>query len=122
MADTNPRKVAWAKRKKRVRKKVRGTGERPRLCVFRSARHIYAQIVDDDLGKTLATASTMDKEIRGKIPNTGNIEAAKKVGELIGKRAKTKGIETIVFDRNGFLYHGRVRALAENAREAGLKF
>ena len=122
MADTNPRKIAWAKRKKRVRKKVRGTGEKPRLCVFRSARHIYAQIVDDDLGTTLATASTMDKELRGKIPLTGNIEAAKKVGELIGKRAKTKGIDNIVFDRNGFLYHGRVKALAENAREAGLKF
>ncbi|MFC1889861.1 50S ribosomal protein L18 [Thermodesulfobacteriota bacterium] len=122
MAYTNPRKLAWVKRKKRVRKKVRGTGQRPRLCVFRSARHIYAQIIDDDLGKTLACASTMDKELRGKISKTGNIEAAKMVGELIGKKAKTKGIDKIVFDRNGFLYHGRVRALAENAREAGLKF
>jgi large subunit ribosomal protein L18 len=106
----------------RVRKKISGTAERPRLNVFRSAKHIYAQLIDDQKGVTLTSASTLDKELRGEIQNGGNVEAARKVGELIAKRAKEKGIEKVVFDRGGYLYHGRVKALAEAAREGGLEF
>jgi large subunit ribosomal protein L18 len=105
----------------RVRKKIRGTAERPRLNVFRSSRHIYAQIIDDVKGVTLAAASTLDKELDG-IENGGNVEAARKVGELIAKRAQEKGLKAVVFDRGGYLYHGRVQALADAAREAGLDF
>lgn len=110
------------RRKLRVRKKVKGTPERPRLCVYRSLRHMYAQIIDDTVGHTLAAASTLDKELRGRLQGTGNIEAAKEVGRLVAKRALEKGIKKVVFDRNGFLYHGRVKAVAEAAREAGLEF
>lgn len=110
------------RRKLRVRKKVKGTPERPRLCVYRSLRHMYAQIIDDTVGHTLAAASTLDKELRGRLQSTGNIEAAKEVGRLVAKRALEKGIKKVVFDRNGFLYHGRVKAVAEAAREAGLEF
>jgi large subunit ribosomal protein L18 len=109
-------------RQRRVRKTVIGTSERPRLNVFRSAQHIYAQIIVDETGRTLADASTLDPEVRGQIKNGGNIEAAKVVGALIAKRAKDAGINQVVFDRAGYLYHGRVAALAEAAREAGLEF
>mgnify|MGYP000925853314 CR=1 FL=1 len=107
---------------KRVRAKISGTPNRPRLCVFRSLSNIYAQIIDDTTGNTLVSASTLDKEIKGEIKSTGNIEAAKAVGLLVGKKASSKGIDEVVFDRGGYIYHGRVKALAEAAREAGLKF
>jgi large subunit ribosomal protein L18 len=107
------------KRHKRVRGKISGTPERPRLNVFRSETNIYAQIIDDVNGVTLVSASSLEKGFEGK---GGNIEAAKKVGQAIAERAKAKGIENVVFDRGGYLYHGRVQALAEGAREGGLKF
>ncbi|EPY14556.1 MULTISPECIES: 50S ribosomal protein L18 [Paenibacillus] len=113
---------ARLKRHLRVRKKIEGTTERPRLNVFRSSKHIYAQLIDDVKGVTVASASTMDKELREDIKNGGNVESARKVGELIAKRAKEQGYETIVFDRGGYLYHGRIQALADAAREAGLEF
>lgn len=106
-------------RQKRVRAKVTGTEARPRLSVFRSLNNIYAQLIDDTKGVTIASASTLDKEVKTK---ASNIEAAKEVGTLIAKRAAEKKIDTVVFDRNGYLYHGKVKALAETAREAGLKF
>ena len=115
----NDRRLA---RHKRVRKDLHGTPERPRLCVFRSNKNISVQIIDDVNGVTLAAASTLDKELKGQIEYGGNKEAAKKVGEAIAKRAREKGIETVAFDRGGFLYHGRVKELADGAREAGLKF
>ncbi|MGI6545033.1 MAG: 50S ribosomal protein L18 [Fastidiosipilaceae bacterium] len=105
---------------KRVRNKISGTPECPRLCVFRSAKQMYAQIIDDTTGTTLAAASSLEKELG--LQNGANIDAAKAVGELISKRALDKNIENVVFDRGGYLYHGRVAALAEAAREAGLKF
>ena len=107
------------KRHNRVRGKISGTAERPRLSVFRSENNIYAQIIDDVAGVTLAAASTVEKGFEGK---GGNIEAAKKVGAAIAERALKKGIEDVVFDRGGYIYHGRVKALAEGAREGGLKF
>lgn len=113
---------ARLKRHLRVRKKIEGTSARPRLNVFRSSKHIYAQLIDDVKGVTLAAASTMDKEIREEIKNGGSVEAARKVGELIAKRAKAQGHDNVVFDRGGYLYHGRIQALAEAAREAGLEF
>ena len=103
----------------RVRTKISGTTECPRLCVFRSNKGIYAQIIDDTVGKTLVSASTLDKEIKTK---ASNVEAAKEVGELVAKRAVKAGIENVVFDRGGYIYHGKVKALAESAREAGLEF
>ena len=106
-------------RQKRVRAKVTGTEARPRLSVFRSLNNIYAQLIDDTKGVTIASASTLDKEVNTK---ASNIEAAKEVGTLIAKRAAENKIETVVFDRNGYLYHGKIKALAEAAREAGLKF
>ena len=102
----------------RIRKKVRGTSNRPRLAVFRSVNHIYAQIIDDENGKTLATASTTEKAIAGK--TGGNVDAAKSIGKAIAERAIKAGVETVVFDRGGYLYHGRVKALIEASREAGL--
>ncbi|MCM1505565.1 MAG: 50S ribosomal protein L18 [Ruminococcus flavefaciens] len=110
---------ARLKRHRRVRAKISGTPERPRLNVFRSSKHIYAQIIDDVNGVTLAAASSMDKGFEG---NGGNIEAARKVGEMIAKNAADKGITEVVFDRGGYLYHGRVKELADGARENGLKF
>lgn len=104
----------------RVRKKVYGTPERPRLNIFRSGNHIYAQIIDDVAGNTLAAASTQDKTLN--LNSTHNKEAAKAVGELIAKKALEKGIEEVIFDRGGYIYHGRVKELADGAREAGLKF
>ncbi len=106
----------------RIRKKIRGTPERPRLAVFRSGTHIYAQVIDDDAGRTLAAASSLDKDLRAKLKSGGNLAAAKEVGGLIASRAKDKGVAAVVFDRGGFLYHGRIKALADAAREAGLKF
>ena len=107
------------KRHNRVRGKISGTAERPRLSVFRSENNIYAQIIDDVAGNTLCSASTVEKGFEG---NGGNIEAAKKIGNKIAERALAKGIEEVVFDRGGYIYHGRVQALAEGARESGLKF
>jgi large subunit ribosomal protein L18 len=110
------------RRKKRIRKKVFGSTERPRLTVFRTSSHMYAQIVDDVTGATLAAASTLSAELEGHDGHRGNIEAAKAVGRLIAERARAASIDKVVFDRNGFLYHGRVQALADSAREAGLDF
>ncbi len=110
------------KRKKRVRGKIVGTGVRPRLSVFRSARHIYVQAVADDLGTTLAEASTLSAEVKGTIGGLKKADAARQVGKLVAKRLLEKGITQVVFDRGRFLYHGRVKALAEGARESGLKF
>lgn len=110
------------RRKKRIRKKVSGTPERPRLTVFRSARHIYAQVIDDTRGATLAAASTLTPGVRESVSNVTKTEAAKQVGAAIAKACSEKGITKVVFDRNGYLYHGRVRALADGAREAGLSF
>jgi large subunit ribosomal protein L18 len=107
---------------KRIRAKISGSSIRPRLCVFRSSKYIYVQIIDDTQGKTLVAASTTEKEVRGDAKSSGNIQASKLVGKAIADRAKAKGIETVVFDRNGYLYHGRVKAVAEAARESGLKF
>jgi len=117
------RKEARLKRKMRVRKKVLGTAERPRLSVFRSARHIYAQLIDDESSATLATVSSVSKDFRSQEENNGgNRRGAAVVGEMIAKIAREKGVNRVVFDRNGFLYHGRVRTLAEAARENGLEF
>jgi large subunit ribosomal protein L18 len=116
------RSVEREKRRRRVRKKVSGTGSRPRLNVFRSLNHIYAQIVDDEKGITLATASSLEPEVKSKLDSYGNVVAALAVGELIAKKALEKGINTVVFDRAGYLYHGRVKALAEAARKGGLEF
>ncbi|MDK2867056.1 MAG: large subunit ribosomal protein [Clostridiales bacterium] len=106
----------------RVRKKISGTAAKPRLNVFRSNANVYAQIIDDVTGTTLVAASSLDKDVKEKYPNAGNKAAAKFVGELVAKKAIEKGIEDVVFDRGGYLYHGRVKELAEGAREAGLKF
>jgi large subunit ribosomal protein L18 len=107
---------------RRIREKITGTPTRPRLCVYRSSKYLYAQIVDDSQGKTLAAASTAEKSILGDLKSGGNIEASKRVGKAIAERAKAKGIESVVFDRGGYLYHGRIKAIAEAARESGLKF
>jgi large subunit ribosomal protein L18 len=106
----------------RIRVKVNGSIQRPRLCVFRSLNHIYAQLIDDVNGATIAAASTLDKDIKEITGHKGNIKSASKVGELIAKRAKEKGVTSVVFDRGGFKYHGRVKALSEAARTAGLIF
>jgi large subunit ribosomal protein L18 len=111
-----------ARRKMSIRKKVNGTPARPRLSVFRSSKHIYAQVIDDVAHQTLATASTMDDALKGELSGLKKSEKAKKIGAAIAQRCKAKGIEAVVFDRNGFIYHGRVQALADAAREAGLKF
>jgi large subunit ribosomal protein L18 len=116
------KKLARLKRKVRVRKKISGTVERPRLNVFRSSRHIYAQVIDDSTGATLVSASTLLDEVVSGLGYTGNIEAAKKVGAEVARRALEKNITAVVFDRSGFLYHGRVKALADAAREHGLSF
>lgn len=122
MISKEDKNKARLKRHLRVRKKITGTTERPRLNIFRSAKHMYAQIIDDTNGVTIAAASTQDKELRESVDNGGNVEAAKKVGQLIAERAKAKGLDKVVFDRGGYLYHGRVQALADAAREAGLEF
>lgn len=122
MGKTANKVLARIRRHRRVRKEIFGTPEKPRLCVFRSSKHIYAQIVDDLVGKTLVSASTMDSELKGKVKSGGNVEAAKLVGALLAKRALSKSIEKIVFDRGGYLFHGRIKALADAAREGGLSF
>jgi len=109
-------------RHKRIRKRIYGTPEKPRLSVYRSEKHIYAQIIDDTKGRTLVTASTVEKPLRENLKKTWNIEAAKEVGKLVAERATEKGITEIVFDRGGYKYHGRIKALADAARESGLKF
>ncbi|MDI3481400.1 MAG: large subunit ribosomal protein [Tepidanaerobacteraceae bacterium] len=121
MIKKEPRKVARRKRHLRVRKKIFGTQERPRLNVFKSLKHIYAQIINDETGTTLVAASTRDPAIRDVVTGC-NVESARKVGELIAKKAVEKGIKKVAFDRGGYVYHGRVKALAEAAREAGLEF
>lgn len=121
MAKTNSSLVARRKRIKRIRKKIMGTPERPRLRVFKSANHIYAQVIDDSKGHTLAAISSLNKEIRGE-DIKGKCGRAKKVGLLIAVKAKAVGIESVVFDRGGCLYHGRVKSLSDGAREGGLKF
>ena len=122
MNASTARRQARSKRQARVRRNILGTQARPRLSVFRSSKHIYAQIIEDETGKTLAAASTVSKDIAGDLKFSGNVEAAKAVGTAIAKIALDKNIKLVVFDRNGFLYHGRVKALAEAAREAGLTF
>jgi len=122
MSRTNPRERGRLLRQKRVRKRVRGTNTRPRLCVFRSGKHIYAQVISDESGKTLAAASTLSSKIVDDTKKkSATVAAAKEVGALIARECQEKGITEVVFDRNGFLYHGRVQALADGAREAGLK-
>jgi len=119
---TKTRVKARARRHRRVRSKIGGTAQRPRLNVFRSDSQIYAQVIDDAAGRTLASASSVDKELRGRVKGLKKSDQAKVVGQAVGERARSKGIETVVFDRGGYKYIGRVRALAEGARESGLKF
>jgi large subunit ribosomal protein L18 len=114
--------VGRERRRLRIRQRIAGTPERPRLAVFRSARHIYAQVVDDVAGKTVAHASTLSRDVRGDVAEVTKLDAAKKVGQTIAKLLLAKGIDRVVFDRSGYLYHGRIRALADAARTAGLKF
>jgi large subunit ribosomal protein L18 len=123
MGATINKRLARFKRKVRIRQRIRGTADKPRLSVFRSAKHISAQVIDDTVGKTLAAASSLEKEVRGQNASFENkIAQATFIGKLIAERAQENGIKQIVFDRNGFLYHGRIRAVSEGAREAGLKF
>jgi large subunit ribosomal protein L18 len=119
---TNPTAVARVLRRDRVRKRIRGTDARPRLSIFRSNKHIYVQIVTDESKRTLLAVSTVAPDVRGSVKKTGDVNAAKEIGLLIARRCKEKGISRVVFDRNGFLYHGRVRAVADGAREGGLEF
>lgn len=116
------KRMSHLRRRRRVRQKVSGTGDRPRLSVFRSLKHIYAQLIDDELGVTLAEASTLSPELKEAGTNGSNVGAAQRVGALIAQKAKQQEIEVAIFDRGGHLYHGRIRALAEAAREEGLKF
>lgn len=116
------KRMGHLRRRKRVRQKVSGTGSRPRLAVFRSLKHIYAQLINDELGETVAEASTLSPELKENLSNGGNIAAAESVGTLIAQKAKQREIEVVVFDRGGHLYHGRIKALAEAARAEGLKF
>ena len=116
------KQFSYLRRKKRVRRKVNGTIERPRLAVNRSLKHIYAQIINDENGETLAHASSLSPEVRGNTTDSGKIEIAQNVGQLIAQKAKERNIEGVIFDRAGYLYHGRIKALAEAAREGGLKF
>lgn len=116
------KRMGHLRRRKRVRQKVSGTGNRPRLAVFRSLKHIYAQLINDELGETVVEASTLSPELKENLSNGGNIAAAESVGTLIAQKAKQREIEVVVFDRGGHLYHGRIKALAEAARAEGLKF
>jgi large subunit ribosomal protein L18 len=118
----NSKQAARAKRKQRIRKKISGSEAQPRLSVFRSTRHIYAQITDDGQGRTLVAASTLSGELKDKLSGLKKADAAKEVGKLLAAKAREKGISQVVFDRNGFLYHGRVKAVAESCRENGLEF
>jgi large subunit ribosomal protein L18 len=122
MGTLNQKTKARLKRKKRIRKKLTGSTRRPRLCVFRSTKHIYAQVIDDSIGETLVAASSTEKAFREKSEAKNKVMDATAVGQMIGQRAMEKGVKQVVFDRNGFLYHGRVKAVSEGARKAGLKF
>jgi len=122
MSQKNQRETARQNRKGRIRKRIFGTEQRPRLSVFRSAKHIYAQLVIDSTGSTILAASTLSPGLRAEIGDLDKSDAAKKVGQWIGKKALEKNIQRVVFDRNGFLYHGRIKALADGARESGLVF
>lgn len=115
-------RIARRRRQRRIRMKISGTAERPRLNIFRSLDHIYAQVIDDEAGRTLVSASTIDSTLKSKLDGKNKSDQAKIVGETVAERAKDQGIESVVFDRGGFIYHGRVKALAEGAREGGLKF
>lgn len=121
MSATNPRTAARIRRQARIRKKIKGTPEQPRLSVFRSAKHVYAQVIDDVTGATLATASSVEKDFKAQAKFESKKAAAEYVGKVIAQRALDKGIKKVVFDRNGFLYHGRVKAISDGAREAGLE-
>lgn len=122
MPRKSSRNIARAKRHLRLRRHISGTAERPRLNIYRSLSNIYAQVIDDVSGTTLVAASSLDKEFKSQSSYGGNAEAAKVVGKLVAERALAKGIDTVVYDRGGYIYHGRIAALAEGAREAGLKF
>jgi len=122
MVSKESRAVIREKKHKRLRNRFSGTAERPRLAVFRSNNHMYAQVIDDVAGNTLIAASTVEKSIKAELEKTNNIDAASYLGTVIGKRALEKGITTVVFDRGGFIYQGKVKALADAAREAGLEF
>ena len=122
MALIKKKRMGHLRRRKRVRQKISGTGERPRLSVFRSLKHIYAQLINDELGVTVVEASTLSPELRESLSNGGNTAAAESVGALIAQKAKQQEIEVVVFDRGGHLYHGRIKALAEAAKAEGLKF
>ncbi|KPV44139.1 50S ribosomal protein L18 [Alicyclobacillus ferrooxydans] len=122
MITKEDRNLARKRRHLRVRNRITGTQARPRLNVYRSNKHIYAQVIDDVTGNTLVSASSVDKELNEQLKNGGNVDAARMVGELVAKRALEKGVSEVVFDRGGYLYHGRVQALADAAREAGLQF
>jgi large subunit ribosomal protein L18 len=121
MANKNAKASARAKRVKRIRKKITGTSDRPRLCVFKSSKHIYAQIIDDSIGKTIACMSTVDKLFESG-DEKGKSSSAERVGEILAQRAKSAGIEKVVFDRGGFIYHGRIKAVSDGARKGGLQF
>jgi large subunit ribosomal protein L18 len=121
MARTNPRARGRVLRRERVRKRITGTDGRPRLCIFRSSKHLYAQVISDESGRTVVSASTLSQEVRTSVQQkTATVDAAKAVGTLIARKCQEQGIQRVVFDRNGFIYHGRVRACADAAREAGL--
>ena len=122
MVNKESRQEIRVKKHNRIRNRFSGTAERPRLSVFRSNNHIYAQVIDDAAGKTLVSASTAEKDAKAELKNTNDVEAASYVGKLVAKRAKDAGIEQVLFDRGGYIYHGRVKALADAAREAGLEF
>ncbi|EHI56583.1 50S ribosomal protein L18 [Johnsonella ignava ATCC 51276] len=122
MVSKKTRSEVRAKKHRRMRSRLEGTTDRPRLAVFRSNNHMYAQIIDDTVGNTIASASTIEKELKSEIEKTNNVDAAARVGTLVAKRAIEKGIEKVVFDRGGYLYQGKVQALADAAREAGLQF
>ena len=122
MIKTKNKKLTVNKRHRRIRVSLSGTTERPRLAVYRSNKHIYAQLIDDVKGLTIVSAGTVEKELKDKLKDGNDIESAKEIGKLIAERAKQKGVEAVVFDRGGYLYHGRIAALADAAREAGLLF
>jgi len=122
MADTKTTRAKLERRRRRVRAKVHGTAGRPRLCVTRSNQHVYAQLVDDDSGVTLVSASSINADVRSELEKGSDVEAARTVGRVLGERAKEAGFKSVVFDRAGRLYHGRVQAVAEGARKAGLEF
>jgi large subunit ribosomal protein L18 len=122
MGSTNAKKVIWLKRKKRIRKKIISTVDRPRLTVFRSSKHIYGQIIDDTTGTTIVAACSNEKEVNGQPAFESKVAKAVFTGKLLAQRAMDKGVKKVVFDRNGFLYHGRIKAFSDGAREAGLDF